>query len=404
MEQKTSPRILKTVTVHWPHLFSAALLVAFAATAIVRGVTHVTWDFIKAYYPAARAAAMGEPLTYTYDGYKNLPIIATALVPFGSADFATAERWFKVQEIAAYVLAFCVLGLRFGITRRRIWLLAALFVFSWPFVICVHLGQLTPLTLLVISGLLWSWLDGQRMIAGICLALGILLKLPIAIFALFFIVRREWLLLLSAAISFGAAIIAGIIRFGWSAHVDYLHMVIGKNENGLLLAYNNQNLSAFVGRFLYPPTLLDWSVKPVSDGLRLALLTGSIAILAAASWKAWRKDITDDAGRTAQFFTFVVASLLVAPISWDHYYLLLIVPTFLLISESNRRVGTMAAIALSSLLVNMPVFLGGSIPRSAISLVERYPAAMVLFSLPFIGGIIVFLLLVSFRESRLVQK
>jgi hypothetical protein len=404
MAQNNPRRTLKLAAACRPHLFWAALWVAAAATLTTLGVTHVTPDFFKAYYPAARAAATGAPLTHTYsrfntfdgDGFKSPPIVAAALIPFGGKDFARAESRFKVQEVAAYVLAFCLLGLRFGTTRRRIWLLAALFVFSWPFVVSVHLGQLTPLTLLVVSGLLWSWLDGQRVIAGICLALGILLKIPIAVLVLFFAVKREWRLLLSAATALAAATVAGIVQFGWTTHVDYWHMVITKNEGGTMLAFNNQSLSAFVARFLYPPALLDWDVTPISPGLRLVLLAISAAILAAAAWKAWQKNVADDTGQSVPFCAFLVASLLILPVSWDHYYLLLIIPTFLLISESTGGV-TMAAIGLSWILVNFPIYFVGSVPMTLMSFIEQHPASIALISARFIGGILMFFLLIGFR-------
>lgn len=399
MAQNNLPRTLKSSAAYWAHLLTAALCVDVATTVIVLGVTHVTPDFIKAYYPAARAAATGAPLIYTYEGFKSPPIVAAALIPFGGENFATSEFWFKVQEVAVYVLAFCLLGFRFGTTRWRIWLLAALFVFSWPFVVSVHLGQLTPLTLLVVSGLLWSWLDGQRVIAGICLALGILLKIPVAVLVLFFVVKREWRLLLSSAIALIAATVAGVVRFGWATHVDYWHMVVGKNESGTLLAFNNQNLYAFVARFLHPPALLDWSVTPISPGLRLALFAVSATILAAASWKAWRENAADDAARTVQLCAFLVASLLIMPVSWDHYYLLLIIPTFLLIRESTGGVRTMAAIASSWLLVNIPIYFIGYISNPLVPFVEQHPAFIVLFSTPFVGGILMFFLLISFRAS-----
>jgi hypothetical protein len=406
MAQNNLPRTPKLAAACGPHLYFAALLVAAAATVTALGVTHVTPDFFKAYYPAARAAATGAPLTHTYyryntydgDGFKSPPIVAAALIPFGGDDFAQAESRFKVQEVAAYVLAFCLLGLRFGGTRRRTWLLAALFVFSWPFFVSVHLGQLTPLTLLVVAGLLWSWLDGQRAIAGICLALGILLKIPIAVLVLFFAVKREWRLLMSAAIALTAATVAGVILFGWATHVDYWHMVIGKNESGAMLAFNNQSLHAFVARFLYPPALLDWNVAPIPPGLRLALGAVSAAILAAASWKAWRPHVADDVGRSVQFCAFLVASLLIMPVSWDHYYLLLIIPTFLLVSESTGG-ATMAAIALSWLLINLPIYFVGSVPKTLMSFIEQHPASIVFISAHFVGGVLMFLLLMSFRAS-----
>jgi hypothetical protein len=385
---------------YWPHLLSATIAVAVATAVIVLGVNHVTPDFLKAYYPAARAAATGAALTYTYEGFKSLPIVAAALIPFGGKDFATAEQWFKVQEGAVYVLAFCLLGFRFGATRRRIWLLAALFVFSWPFVVSVHLGQLTPFTLFVVAALLWSWLEGQRVVAGIFLAIGILLKIPVAVMVLFFALKREWRLLLSAAIAFAVAMVVGVLLFGWSAHVEYWRVVIGTNEGGTLLAFNNQSLHAFIVRFLHPPALLDWSVTPIFRGLRLALSAISAAILATASWKVWREDMVDDAGRTLQFCLFLAASLLIMPVTWDHYYLLLIVPTFVLISESTHGVKGAAAIVLSWFLVNFPIYFVGSIPKTLVSFLEQHPAAIALISARFFGGVVMFLLLLCVRTQK----
>jgi alpha-1,2-mannosyltransferase len=257
------------------------------------------------------------------DSSTSPPFWTVLISPLGLLEPLTAYRSFVLITVLASVISLAWIA---GELRlRSSWAIfgVGMLLFSSPLLGTLALRQMYPLLTL---GLVAAWVADHRdrpKLSGVALGLVVAVKLLLAPVILWPIVRRRWATLVAALVSGAAATLVGIVMAGPSALLGWLRYVGERRPDGY---WDNNTLPGAAARlfrendFVEPVVTLPW-LEPVAYilGVGIVLLT------------AFRVPRGSEAG----LWALVAASLLVSPIAW-HNYLLLLGPGILLLMARGR--------------------------------------------------------------------
>lgn len=287
-----------------------SLLLLAAMLALVLGSAGKTlgYDF-EAYAGAARRLINGERL---YDPsvsaaggfsiYLYPPPFALAVAPLTLLPDAVA------RGVWVLAMALCLpLGAALLPVRRDVrWLVVVLGALDWPFLYSVKLGQVGPL-LFVLFAAAWRWRD-RPISLGASIALGALVKVQPALLIAWAAVTGRWR---AAGIGVGvvaAAAAAATVFTGIGAWFDYVTLLARISS----AAATPHNCSP--GAVLYQAGL----PEAAAEAGQLAS-TAAVAVVVLLIWRR--------GGAEVGLMGTIVASQLVTPLLWDHYAMLLLLPT-----------------------------------------------------------------------------
>jgi hypothetical protein len=191
---------------------------------------------------------------------------------------------------------------------------------------------------MVLAALAGGWAllrAGRSGWAGALLAAAAILKPPLLLFGLFFVVRRD----VKGATAFGAVglgtALASVAIFGWTQNLQWFDACVLRFSQNWVAAFNVQSIPAFLSRLGDGGArLLDWNAYSPAPEERLAaqVLTGQLYAAAALAW-TWRSPVQASAPQpraTArldlQFLLVVCLAVVSSPLSWSHYYCWLLLP------------------------------------------------------------------------------
>jgi hypothetical protein len=357
-------------------------------------------------YEPGGGPAEGTPRAMAAHEFKNIPVVALAFAPFARLDYARAKRWFWWTGLGALLLSGVLLG-RFvlppsaGAPGTRVAWSLALICSLAPAHTALRHGQTTPLVLLALTGYLAAALRGRPWLAGACLALASVVKLPVlalgGVDALRARLRQvaAWLLGLAALVG------ASIELFGPGLHRQYL-AGLEEQAGSVMTGHNNQSIAAALTRLAGPAPVNDWQPRPLAPGVEAASLVLS-AVLAALLVGAVLRARGRSGSATRRLLEFPAAlalGLVVLPVAWDHYFLLL-APGLAALAVGLGRRGLLVHPAVAATLGFAFVALAVPTPGW---LLERGPAAglpgAVLLSHYFLGALVVFALAVAGLLTR----
>lgn len=169
-------------------------------------------DFMGYYNAATAINQRDNPYTYyqQVDDFLALgifrygypPTFATLLTPLASQSIVTAQRIWLVANQVFFVVA-ALLSIKACNCRFSFWqllLIGCLMLGFYPIYPNLKLGNVSMLLYMIVAMTFWFWQKGNRILAAVCLALGITLKLIPILLALYFLWKREYLLVLIAAL------------------------------------------------------------------------------------------------------------------------------------------------------------------------------------------------------------
>ncbi len=294
-----------------PGVAVSVFLLASAAIIWAAGST-LGYDY-EAYAAAARRALDGRPL---YDlttefavGFALFlypPPFAVALIPFALLPSAVGLWLWLGVLVGATLAGVALMPVRLTV-RIAVLALAAL---SWPVLSSIKLGQVTPLLfLLFVAG--WRGID-RPAVSGLVIAAGALIKVQPALFFGWSVITRRW-----RALAVGVGLVAGSVAlFGPAAFGDYAALVLRINKP-VTTPHN------------FTPGALAFQAG-VGEGTAAALEWLAIgATLAICVW-GWLY-----ADATSSYVATVSGSQLISPVLWDHYAMLLLIPTALLLQRGH---------------------------------------------------------------------
>lgn len=287
---------------------------------------HVDFD---TFWHSAVALTHGTDIYETPAKLTNLnpPLLTVLLVPFAALDALTAYRVFVGLTLALVVAAVLAvareLRLSAGVTAAVVVTVLA----SSPLHGTLVLGQIYPLLLV---GLVAGWIAERRghpALAAVLYGITVALKPSLAPLLLLPAVQRRWLPLRAGVASAAVATLVGVLVAGPGTAVQWLMIAV---TEGVPDTVDNASFPGLAMRFGVPPVL----------GLvvGLAVLGGTLTLLGR------HRDRVDPAGTAP--WAVVAAGLLLSPIAW-HNYLLLLVPGVLVLLAGRCRESAVALLAVT---------------------------------------------------------
>jgi alpha-1,2-mannosyltransferase len=312
-----------------------AILVFAGAIALILASAGETWGYdFHAYANAAQRLLDGQPL---YDPsvdvagpfaiYLYPPPFAVAFIPFALlGDQAGLYAWTALL-IGCTVAAIAILPLS---TPLR-WLMLLLAGLDWPVLYSIKLGQVGPILLLLFV-LGWRWLD-RPIGLGATIGIGTLIKVQPALIGVWALSTRRPM---AAAVAAGIVLVAVVVTLplvGVTAWSDYVSIVRTVSEP----VTTPHNFT--VGAVLYQAGIASETANLVQWAVVIGTLV--VALVAAVRLEA-----------EASYVVAVVATQLVSPLLWDHYAVVLLLPTAWLLA---RREWWGVAIPLATSLPLLPI-------------------------------------------------
>jgi alpha-1,2-mannosyltransferase len=392
----------------WPAVVVAAVLLFGFMFRISEPQLEPLSDFYKAYYPAGHLLLGGppealRPILETRD-YVNLPLVGYLFTPFGAFGRGTAGLLFLLVGGVIAIAAWHFLCEAARLDRSRRQLLLLLFALNGPFHYGFKEGNTSHVVLLLVVLAFLQLRRGRDHVAGALLGLAALVKLPLAMFGLYFLLRRAKRAFLGMSGVLALACVGSLLVFGWELNLLWYTRCVAPFLGDVMSAYNVQSIHAALARVARgPDALLDWDPRPLAPALRAIATAVVVLELAAVAWAARREPSADApasrlVARELEFMLVLVLCLISGPMSWSHYYVWLLLPlAFVLAGREHLPRGrvTTSLAGAALLLAGLPVVFIGT---SQSWLMEVY--ARVVLAHFVLGGLACFVLLVRARRSR----
>jgi alpha-1,2-mannosyltransferase len=323
-------------------LISLGVVVSVALWAISEP-TILFSDFYKAYFDVADGLWRNGPSpTWLVNespviGFVNLPIFAwlfVPLVPLGS----TGAGWtFFVMGIIASACACALLIRMADPSTRPGGLLVFFFLINGPLINSLREGNTTHFTLLLLIVALSSLGARREYLAGLILGACAIIKLPLLLYGLYFAMRGRWRVVAGGATMIAAAGLLSVIVFGTDINIGWYQNCVEPFLGRFIAAFNVQSIDAFLIRLeTGGENLRNWDVllePSIFHKVARLLLIG--VAFGGASWLLLRpadpkrniKAHQELAGRNVlEYVSVLLLAIVLSPLSWTHYYLLLLLP------------------------------------------------------------------------------
>jgi alpha-1,2-mannosyltransferase len=304
------------------------------------------------YYQAAQRFAGGGPLYlpsddviagFAYPPPAIVPFMALAKLPLGAAFL-----FLTLASVAALIIAsrmWCVYLRRHGmaIPRSTEIAITVIVLALGPSYMNVMIGQVNALVL--VSAVAFIALAGSLpVVAGVCLALGVALKIYPVIMAVFGIRNRVvWPALGWAVVAGSALAIVLLPLVPWSAYEAFFVQVLPTRLDRTAIHITNQSLTAFLERFHYPSELfLNWTgQQAVTVGPVIRIINTSV--LGSAVVIVWNRAQQMPRPKAAAGLMALVA--INAPLGWGHTYVM-VLPLVTLQLLETREAGLVKSVTI----------------------------------------------------------
>jgi hypothetical protein len=284
------------------------------ALVAVRG-TNVGFDF-QAYARASQRVLDGLPvydLTVKVAGdfaaFFYPPPFALAFIPFAIVPQAIGLWQWSALGIGSIGAGIAILPIK----PRARWIVLALSVIHWPVLYSILLSQVGPLLFLLFA-IGWRWRD-RPLVLGLTMATGAMIKIqPVILFGWAALTGRWRAVGIGLAAMVAAAVVSTLI-LGPGVWADFVGLV------GRVSSVTTPK-SVSVGAVAYQ--------AGVSETAAQLIQLVTMAVVAAVVLVAIVK-----ASPEVSYLTTAVASQLLSPIVWDHYAVVLILPTAWLLDRGQ---------------------------------------------------------------------
>jgi hypothetical protein len=378
----------------------AGLALAALLAAVLRPSAWVSLpDFDKAYYPAGRKA-LAAPATL-YDApvvdFVNVPLVALAFAPFAALPEPQARLAFALLGASAVTLAAAGL---FRLAGLGPWGRAAallLLLLNGPLHYSFELGNLSHVLLPLLLAAFAADRAGRDAQAGALVGLAALVKIPLLVLPLSFLLRGRWRALAGFAAAVAGLAGLSLLLFGPELHRVWFERCIRPFAGGPLAAYNVQSLDGFLARLTSKGGRQDFSPQPVGVGFQAARVA-LLALLLGAVVVACRRRAPGSGTATLDLSIVLALALVASPVSWAHYYAFLLLPLWFALAgwiAPPRAAAWRACGVAGALLASLPVLAAPGRAGPPLYWIFRGTA----HSPHFVGGMLLLAALVAARRE-----
>jgi alpha-1,2-mannosyltransferase len=286
---------------------------------------HVDFD---TFWHSAAALTHGADIYDTPAKLTNLnpPLLTVLLTPFTLLDALPGYRVFAVLTLLMVLGAVLVVARELRLGRGVTVAVVLAVLASSPLHGTLVLGQIYGLLLI---GLVAGWVAerrGRPVAAAVLWGITVALKPSLGPVLLLGLALRRWRPLRAGLAAGAVASLTGVLVAGPASGPQWLVIALSEPVPD---AVDNASLPGVAMRLDIPPAV--------------GTVLGAVLLLGTLLWLARHRARVDPAGTAP--WAVVAAGLLVAPIAW-HNYLLLLLPGVLVLLAQGRRVTAAALLAL----------------------------------------------------------
>jgi hypothetical protein len=253
------------------------------------------------------------------------------VLPLAELDFADAFLAWNLVSLAALAGSLWIVQgrLQISVSLWSIPPLVAMLLLCYPLWELFSLGQMTGVLLLLVTGTWAADRSGRPSLAGALLGTATSIKLIPGVLLLYYMLRGRWKVAATGLMMIACLVVLSATLLGIEAYRSYILTVLPEIQ-WFRVGWDNNSLWGFWSRLFDPaPERVRMSsfteALIYSPALAKALsVASSAAIIGVMAW-AVRCDVKGQ--RTDLTFALAITSmLLVSPVCWSHYLLLLLVP------------------------------------------------------------------------------
>lgn len=358
-------------------------------------------DFNKAYYPAGYLVFQNPVMLYDQPKgdltFVNLPIFAFLFVPFSLLPKLPAGLLMLLLGIIASLAASYFLLKLTNVSGWRKFALVGLFVINGPLYYSLKWGNTTHFVLLLLIGAIFLIQKRRDVWVGVLLAIAGLIKIPLLLFGAYFALRGRWRVVLGFGISLLVIVGTSVLLFGIDLHLLWFEKCIQPFMGKPVSAYNVQSVDGFLARLLIKPDLYNWLPLEVGSYFKIVKYVMLSLLIGGVIFVFWRKKSPPTLEVEYLEFSIVLClALVIASISWTHYYSFLLLPLSLYLGDKlavPRGRLWFGLMVLGTFLISQPVVFVQPLNPFWKSLMFR-----VLISHYFFGGILLLGVLLAARS------
>lgn len=259
------------------------------------------------------------------------PTSVLLAIPFARLDFDTAFLLWNLASLAALAVSLWIVlhQLRIPFSSWSMFPLVTLLLLCHPFLEQLRHGQLNLVLLLLLTTTWAAERSGRPWLAGTLLGWATAIKLFPGFLLLYYAWRRQWQVVAAGLIALAALTGLTAAVLGIKTYRAYIQDVLPEVQ-WFRVGWSNASLTGYWSRLLDPAPGKDlhlWRAEPLWYSPVLAWAASwlsATAVVAVLAWAVRRARTRSDDGLA--FGLAVTAMLLVSPITWEHYFVLLLVP------------------------------------------------------------------------------
>ena len=268
------------------------------------------------------------------------PPTALLLLPLAGLEPLTALRVLTLVSVACLILSafFLARTLQWSVLESSVFMLLA----GHAILNDLRFGQAYILVATACILGYYAYLKGRPWLAGICLGLFLPIKYYPVVLLAGLALRKEWKILLSAAITCLAVMLLSIGVLGWPVHETFLLSVLGNHLSAHMftpMSATYQSFDTLLARLFVLDPIANphpWFPSPALRQLGVPLTKLALMLMAAAA--VVRLARADSASAVAPSIGILgILALLIAPGTATYHFVLLWLPVGLLVRDQWNR-------------------------------------------------------------------
>ena len=323
-------------------IFLVFLVIIFLVLVVANSENRYNSDFLK-FYLSARFLLAGEniysPLTletipedvrieaelFNQPIHANLnpPLLSLVMLPLGKLNYPNAYiAWWVISLALGLISVYWIFNeYHEDLNNLHVFDLSIIFLLFYPTILTFLSGQVSTLLLFLI---VVAWVAGRKgndSLPGIVLGFALSLKIFTGLFIPLFMIQRRWRLLGWYLGTFIVVNLFSLLVVGIDDHIEYLKSISSVTWYS---ATWNTSIMGFLTRIFGGSESLPLINSPII-GIIL-YFTLSLIILITLLWLAYKSKTGELLAFDLLFSLTIVCMLLISPLGWIYYYVLLIIP------------------------------------------------------------------------------
>jgi uncharacterized membrane protein len=277
--------------------------------------------------PRYLSLAVSRPDELTVEVNAHPPTSVLLALPFAFLGYQDAVLVWNLASLLLLLVSLFLVwrGLKIPVSPWWIFPLITSLLVCNPLILQVFFAQLDLLLLVLLTGTWAANRSGRPILAGVLLGAATALKLFPGLIFIYFLMRRQWKVAFVGALAVISLTALTVAVFGLEPYRDYYTEALPKVAE-FRSNWINASLLGFWVK-LFDPAVNDWQVEPLWQSALVARLGTMICcagLLIALAVCVRRAETTIE--KDLAYGLSLIAMLLISPIAWDHYLLLLLVP------------------------------------------------------------------------------